>query len=260
MGGAIDTHAHLTEPRLLRRLEVVLDRAWAAGVSGIVVVGWNVDTSAHAVRLAQGHPRLWASVGLHPHDVQAEWGADTRRRLRELVRSPRVVAVGETGLDFHRDLSPRPAQLEALRWHLELAKERGLPAILHCRAAQEHLLTVIEGSDHLSLIWHCFEGTREQADRAVALGFHLGIGGLITYPGQESLRGALAGLPRERLLLETDAPYLSPAPYRSRPNEPANVVAIGRCAAHLRAESADALIEATARTSCRVLSLELPDA
>jgi len=253
---AIDTHTHLNHPRLLRRLDQVLARAREAGVSQMVVVGYDLPSSETAVALARQHPCLYASVGVHPHDAGGV-SDGTLARLRELARGERVVAIGETGLDFYRDLAPREAQTESFRRHLGLAAELGLPAIVHCREAQEALLEILTArkSELPSLIWHCFDGTREQAETALALGAFLGFGGTLTYPRGEEMREVAAAAPEGRILVETDCPYLSPEPTRGRDNEPANLtLIIDRLAAIRRAERAT-MATATAENARRVFSL-----
>lgn len=256
MAQAIDTHAHLNDPRLLRQLEAVLARARAAGVGDIIVIGWDVPMSESAVRLAQTHPQLWATVGIHPHDAWEEANPESFRRLRALAMEPCVVAVGETGLDFYRNLSPRAVQFETLRWHLDLAGELGLRVVLHCRSAQDELLETVASYRRLRMIWHCFDGTVEHARQAVALGMYLSFGGMITYPRSDEMREALAWVPIERLLLETDAPYLSPEPHRSKDNEPANVMVVAEKAAQLRGMDREALIAATTANAVTAFRLE----
>jgi TatD DNase family protein len=253
---AIDTHAHLNSPRLLRHLDAVQARAREAGVGDIIVVGWDVPSSETAVRLAKSRPHLWATVGIHPHDALKGAAPESLRRLRELAAESCVVAIGETGLDFYRNLSPRPAQLDALRRQLDLAGELGLRVVLHCRSAQDELLGAVAGYRRLRMIWHCFDGTVEHARQAVALGMYLGFGGMITYERSHKMREALAWVPVERLLLETDAPYLSPEPHRSKDNEPANVIVVAEEAARVRGMDTEALVAATTANAVKVFELE----
>jgi len=167
----------------------------------------------------------------------------------------RVVAIGETGLDFYRDLSPREAQVEALKRHLALAQELSLPVVLHCRQAQEEMLEVAAEFAGLPMIWHCFQGTGEQAACAVALGMMIGFAGTITYGREEALRRTAAAIPESRLLIETDCPYLPPEPKRDRDNEPANVTVIADHLAKARGSCAEAMVHVTADNARRVLRL-----
>jgi len=257
---AIDTHTHLNHPRLFTRLAQVLERARLAGLGEMIVVGYDLPSSELAVALAEQHRELWAAVGVHPHDADG-LDEETFGRLRSLAGSDGVVAIGETGLDFYRDLSPREAQMEALHRHLALAAETDLPVILHCRAAQDSLLDVIsrwKGRSSAAtpkLVWHCFDGTREHAERALDLGMALGLGGMITYEKSDELRRVAADLPADQILLETDCPYLMPEPRHGRDNEPANLAIIAECAARLRGESKQQVEENTLQNARRIFEL-----
>ncbi len=257
---AIDTHTHLNHPRLHRGLPQVLDRAREAGVAEMIVVGYDLPSSELAVELAARHPGLWAAVGIHPHDA-SHVDDKTLGRLRELAGREGVVAIGETGLDFYRDLSPRQAQMEAFESHLALAAEMSLPVIVHCRAAQEPLLDFLAArrigpvGDLPALVWHCFDGSEEEARRALDLGMALGFGGMVTYGKAEELRRVAAQVPSGRFLLETDCPYLAPEPKRGRDNEPANVAVIGERIAQVRGESGGQVVETAAQNARRVFGL-----
>jgi len=251
----IDTHCHLNHPRLLRGLPDVLARARAAGVAAAIVVGYDLPSSRKAVELAEGHSDIWAAVGVHPHDA-AEVGQDDLSEIRALARSERVVAIGETGLDFYRNLSPRPAQEKAFSEHLALAAELGLPAIVHCREAQEEVLAALESDMPPSpVIWHCFAGTLDQARRALDLGLFLGFGGRVTYRSADELRSVAAHISADSILLETDCPYLAPEPKRGRDNEPANLVAIAEAMAAIRGDEGEAFMATTSENALRVFGL-----
>jgi TatD DNase family protein len=250
----IDTHCHLNHPRLLRRLDDVLARARGAGVSDAIVVGYDLPSSRAAVDLASLHDGLWASVGIHPHDAKDLTESDFAE-IGRLARSPRVVAIGETGLDFYRDLSPRHAQAEAFERHLDLAVELNLPTIIHCRDAQDAVLETLSARRQGGLIWHCFDGTPAHAERAAALGMMLGFGGRVTYRSAHELRGAAAQALLDRILLETDAPYLSPEPHRSGDNEPANLPLIAEAVAAARGDTPAHLIAAASENAKRVFRI-----
>jgi TatD DNase family protein len=257
--GLVDTHTHLNHPRLLPHLAPVLERAREAGVGEMIVVGYDLPSSSLAVELAEQHGGLRAAVGVHPHDADVMDDA-AAESLRSLAKSEAVVAIGETGLDFYRDLSPRDTQMAAFVAHLALADEMGLPVIVHCRAAQEELLGVLasraEGrSGDSTLIWHCFDGSREHAQRALDLGMVLGFGGMLTYGRAEELRRVAAEAPVDRILLETDCPYLAPEPRRGRDNEPANVAVVAECLAQARGESRERIATATTENARRVFGL-----
>lgn len=257
MTGAVDTHAHLNHPRLLPKLGAVLTRARKAGVAEIVVVGYDVPSSQVAIQLAEQHADLWATVGIHPHDAKDADRA-AMMLLRRLARHPRVVGIGETGLDFHRDLSPRETQLDALRRHLELAAESGLPLICHCRDAEETLLETLADWPHIPIVWHCFDGTAAQAARAIALNVWLGFGGTITYPGSKWRREVAAQVPLAQALLETDAPYLTPycrQGGRPRDNEPALLIWIAERIAETLGEPRERVLTITAENAKRAMAL-----
>jgi len=227
-----DTHCHLNHEQLLPEWEAALFRAQQAGVQRLIVIGYDLPSSERAVQLAENSPALWAAVGIHPHDA-AQCTPDTLARLRELSQHPRVIAIGEIGLDFYRDLVPHEAQYEALHAQLALAQERGLPVILHCREAYDPLLDVLAQYPRVRGVLHCFSGTQAHAERGLALGYFLGIGGVVTFKNAENLRAIVQAMPRERLLLETDAPYLTPHPYRGKRNEPAYLPLIAQTVANL---------------------------
>jgi len=235
--GLIDTHVHLNSRDLGHELADVLARAEAAGVRRFVVVGFDLASSERAVRLAEEDPRIFATVGIHPHDAK-HWDATAEATLRRWATNERVVAIGEIGLDFFRDLSPRPTQYDAFRAQLWLATEVGLPVVIHCRDAYEETLDLLEteaGATPVEL--HCFAGKAAHAERAWARGWYLGVGGTVTYKKNDELREIVRATPPELLLLETDAPYLSPEPLRGKfPNEPARVALVAERVAELREE------------------------
>jgi TatD DNase family protein len=245
-----DSHAHLNHPDFASDLEEVLARARSAGVGRMIVVGYDLASSRRAVELAERETGVFAAVGVHPHDAET-WSSEARPELRELARRGRVVAIGETGLDYHRDLSSREAQRASLQAHLEVAIEAGLPVILHNRKAAEDLLAILEGPIRRlpAMIWHCFSGERELARRALELGLFLGLGGPLTFQNARRLREVAAELPLERVLLETDCPYLAPHPLRGRRNEPANLALIAEELARLRRISLETLLAQTEKNA-----------
>jgi TatD DNase family protein len=225
----------------------------------MIVVGYDLPSSRLAVEVAEQHPGLWAAVGVHPHDASGMDNA-TADALRSLAESDAVVAIGETGLDFYRDLSPRDPQMEAFAQHRALAEEMCLPLIVHCRAAQEEVLDALSSraighSTDSTLVWHCFEGSREHAERALELGMMLGFGGTLTHRRSEELRRVAAAAPADRILLETDCPYLSPEPRRGRDNEPANLTIVAECLAEERGESRQHIEMMTAENARRAFRL-----
>lgn len=225
----IDSHAHLMFPQYKKDLDDVLARACEAGVGQIVNVGTNLDTSRMAIGLAEANDDVFASAGFHPADSER---ADDRAlaELPSLLAHSRVVAVGETGLDFFRDYAPRDVQERSFRAHIRCAMDLGLPLIIHSRAAEARVIEMLdeEGASDVGGVLHCFSGNAEEACRAVDLNFHLGFGGIVTFKNSDALKVAL-GVPIERLLLETDCPFLAPVPRRGKRNEPAFVRYVADC-------------------------------
>lgn len=215
----IDSHAHLD---MLDDLEGVLARAAKAGVAQIVTIGVDLASSQAAAALAARLPHVHATVGLHPHDAQQ---ADEAyfAQMKALALESRAVAIGECGLDFYRDLSPRVAQRRAFARQIELALELGLPLVIHDREAHQETADTLKahGAQRVGGVLHCFSGDLSLARQVLDLGFSLGITGTITYKNASALRELVALVPRERLHLETDCPFLSPLPHRGQPNEPA---------------------------------------
>ena len=217
----IDSHAHLTAKAYRRDLEAVLVRASDAGVTSIITVGYDMASSEAGVRLAEDHPEVYAAVGVHPHDATT-LNLDALGWLEDLAASPRVVAVGEIGLDFYRDLSPRRIQEDAFRLQIGLAKDLELPIIVHDRDAHQRTVQVLkeEGVSHGVL--HCFSGDVNLARQAIEMGLYISFAGPITFNGKKAV-DILSRIPDDRILIETDCPYLAPVPYRGKRNEPAYV-------------------------------------
>ncbi len=222
----IDTHAHLDFPQFKGDLEQVLDRARQAGVGPIINIGISEKSSRQVVSLSARHRQLWAAVGVHPH-YAAEIGRGCLEALAGLAEKPRVLAIGETGLDFYRNISPPESQDQLFRAHLRLACALNKPVIIHSRDANVETLAILneEALPSRKGIMHCFSGDADQASAFLELGFYLSVAGPVTYPRSHQLRELLKEIPRERLLLETDSPYLSPQAYRGLRNEPAFIKA-----------------------------------
>lgn len=219
----IDTHCHFNHSQLESDVAGCLERASDAGVAQMIVVGYDLASSEQAVAQAEAHAgTLFAAVGIHPHDSK-DWNATSEAQIRALCDRPSVVAIGEIGLDFHHNFSPREAQYAAFRAQMRLARETGLPVVIHCREAYGETLEVLgaEGARDCGGVMHCWAGTPEQAAATVALGMALGFGGTLTFKNAQNVRDAARQVPAESLLVETDAPYLAPMPHRGRRNEPA---------------------------------------
>ena len=232
----VDSHCHLDFPGLAEDEAGVIGRARAAGVGHMVHIaarraGWPVG-----VALADRHPEVFCAVGIHPHEAGKE-GLDEPAPLLDLAAHPRVVAIGESGLDYFYDLSPRDRQAASFRTHVAAARATGLPLIVHTRDADDDTMDLLEtemGQGAFTGVIHCYSSSRRLAERAVAIGLYLGIGGILTFKKSEDLRATVAAMPLDRLLLETDAPYLAPVPMRGRTNEPAYTAHVAKALAELR--------------------------
>ena len=217
----IDTHAHLFCDDYKGQLDEVLQRAEEAGVAAAICVGLDLPTSEQAVTIAETYSNVWAAVGIHPHDA-GDAPPDALQRLEELAAHEKVVAVGETGLDYVRDISPPEMQRALYQRQLELARSLDLPAIVHNRRADGDLLAIIQAVGHAKGVLHCFSSTPDFARQALDFGFHLSFTGTVTY-GKNRNEAVLKAVGLERVMVETDCPYLAPVPHRGRTNEPAFV-------------------------------------
>lgn len=251
----IDTHCHLNHPLFADDAPAVIAQAEAAGVKRIIVVGYDMPSSEQAVLLAEDYAPLYAAVAVHPHDSKDYDGASDAR-LRVLAAHPKVVAIGEIGLDYHYDLSTREAQRTAFLAQISLAREAGLPIIIHCREAYADALDVLEQAHagERGCVMHCWAGTREEAERALELGLYLGFGGVLTFKNAEGTRAAAASAPAQCLLVETDAPYLAPVPYRGKRNEPAHCRLAAEKLAELRGLPQEEAAAITTANAMRLFS------
>lgn len=264
MKGLIDTHTHLQLKDFDRDREAALERAWQAGLEAVVVLGVDAASSEAAIALAEANPRLRAAVGCHPHDA-ARLDHEGWRRLRELTQHPGVVAVGEIGLDFYRNLSPREEQVRVLEEELALAAERRLPVAVHCRNAQDEMYPILSrwaeearplfGEGRPLGVMHYFSGDVELARRYVEMGFLISIHTSVTYPRSDRLREVAAGLDAECLVLETDSPYGAPQSQRGRRNEPAFVADTATCVAELRGVPVETITRRTGENAARLFGL-----
>lgn len=248
-----DTHAHLDFPQFARDREAVLASLRVQGVA-VINVGADLASSEASLKLARSYPFVFASCGVHPHDAKT-FTVEAERRLEGLLRSG-AVAVGECGLDFYRDLSPRDAQVWAFRAQLQLAKKLDLPVILHERAAWETFLPVLREERPLRGVVHAFGGDAARAQEIVALGLHVGVGGPLTYPKNDRLRTAVARIPLERVLVETDAPYLPPEPFRGERNDPSKVSLVAQKLALVLHRPLEEVADATWHSACHLFSIE----
>jgi TatD DNase family protein len=223
----IDSHCHLADAKLRDDVEGILARASEAGIVQMVSVGaiGPIENDRLTVKIAESHGNVFAAVGVHPHDAK-DASVERFAELRELATSKKVVAIGESGLDFFYKHSPQDAQEESLRRHLELASELDLPIVIHCRDAEQRLVEIVRecGMPSAGGVIHCFTGNANAAREFLALGFHISFSGILTFRNAEPIREAAAIVPDDRVMVETDSPYLAPIPYRGKRNEPSFVV------------------------------------
>lgn len=250
----IDTHAHLQWPDFDADREEVVSRARRAGVKQIINVGYDLEGSESAVVLAEKHG-LYASVGIHPHEAES-LSNKSLERLRELCENPRVVAIGEVGLDYYKSPSARAAQLSAFLTQIELAKELDKPVIIHDRAAHGDVLAALRKNEgKLRGVMHCFSGSFEMAKQCVKLGFFISFAGPVTFPNAKRLRKLAAELPLDYMLIETDSPWLAPQSRRGERNEPAFILEIAEKIAELRKESLDRIAEETSNNARKLFGI-----
>jgi len=251
----VDSHAHLDHEQFAGDVDAVIQRAQAAGVRYIVTIGSDLASSEAAVRLAETYPCVYATVGIHPHDA-TQFDEEAYQRLRELAAHPRVVAIGEIGLDYHYDFSPRPVQRAAFARQLELARETGLPFVVHNREADGDTMAVLRDcAADLPGLLHSFAGSLEMLEECLAMGYLVSTGGMVTFRNADGIRAVMAQVPLDRLLVETDAPYLTPVPLRGRRNEPAYVQYVVAFLAQLRGVEPSRLAEITTANACRFFRL-----
>jgi TatD DNase family protein len=243
----IDSHCHL-DYFTQAELPDVLARAAVAGVGEMVTIGTTLDQSARLPAMAEAHPNLWCTVGVHPHHA-AEAPIPAPETLAEMTHHPKVIGIGESGLDYFYDRSPRDVQQQNFRVHIRAARLAGVPLAIHARDADDDIAAILQderdtGGDFAFLL-HCFSSSRRLAEAGIALGGFVSFSGILTFPKSNELRDIARDVPADRLLVETDAPYLAPVPLRGRRNEPANVAHTARALATVRGMTPDALAELT---------------
>ena len=244
----VDSHCHLDDRKFDGDREQAIERALAAGVERMMAIGTgdgppDLETG---IRQAERYPFFFATVGIHPHDA-AKATAESFARLRDLAAHPKVLAIGEIGLDYHYDFSPRDVQRAVFEAQLEIAGEAGKPIVIHTREAWPDTLTLLRRAWRGAGIMHCFTGGADEAREALDAGFHLSFGGVLTFPKAGAVREAARLVPDDRLLIETDSPYLAPVPHRGKRNEPAFVVEVARRLAEVRGSTPEDIAELTTR-------------
>jgi TatD DNase family protein len=246
----IDTHCHLTFDDLGRDIDAVIARSRQAGVNGWITVGTDPEHNRKAIELAERFENMYAAVGIHPHEARTVT-ADTLKELRALAQHKKIVAIGETGLDYHYNFSSRREQKEVFAEHLKIASELNLPVIVHCREAFDETIEVLEQfGDAERIVFHCFSGEASQAEIVLDKGFYISFTGVVTFKNAEGTRRAAEVVPLDRLMVETDCPYMSPEPMRKQNiNEPALMIHTAKCLAELKGMSLADFAEAVTATS-----------
>jgi TatD DNase family protein len=252
----VDSHCHLDFPDFAGELDAVVARAAAAGVGRIVTISTRVRRHGATLEIVERFPRVYCSVGTHPHHAHEELDV-TVADLVEQTEHPKVVALGEAGLDYHYDFSLRDAQEQGFRAHIAAARESRLPLIIHSRAADRDTQRILEdemGKGAYSAVLHCFTGSRELAMAGISLGLYVSFTGILTFRKSDDLRAIAAELPADRILVETDAPYLAPGRYRGKRNEPAYVVETARVLAEVRGVSVEEIARQTSENFFRLFA------
>jgi TatD DNase family protein len=253
----VDSHCHLDFAAAAERPGII-DRARRAGVRTLLTISTKLEELSTVRAIAESDPDIWCSVGVHPHEAEVEQAAP--EILVELTKHPKVVGIGETGLDFYYEHSPRERQAEIFRAHLAAARETGLPIIVHTRDADPETIAILEEEKPNAGVIHCFSTGRALAERAIELGFYISISGIATFKNAQDLRDTIRDLPLERLLVETDAPYLAPVPMRGKTNEPAFVTHTAALVAQLKGVTPDELARVTSENFFRLFAKAQPPA
>jgi TatD DNase family protein len=253
----IDSHAHLEMKEFDSDRKEVIERARLAGVDSIVTVGTNLGLSRKALSIARQNDNIYATVGVHPHDV-AKAGDKTFDELKELAHDPKVVAYGEIGLDYFRNISPREKQIELFAKQLELAKELNLPVIIHDRDAHEQTLRMVKSSGVRCGVFHCFSGDWAMARQCIDLGFYISIPGVVTFDKSKVLQEVVRQAPLDSILLETDCPYLTPVPHRGKRNEPSFIIHTAKKVAEIKGLTWEDAAQAAAVNTRKLFRIENP--
>jgi len=253
----IDSHCHLNYPGLVEDEAAVLDRARARGVGGFLNISTRQREWAEVVAAAERHPDVWAAIGVHPHeaDQHPDLGADA---LAAAAAHPQVIAIGECGLDYHYDKSDRAAQQDRFRAHLEAARQTKLPVIVHTRDAEDDTVAILRETPEVTGVLHCFTGSRWLAEQGLGLGYFISLSGIVTFKNARDLQETAKVVPDDKLLVETDAPFLAPVPNRGRPCEPAFVADTAAFVAGLRGVDAQEIARQTTANFFQLFSKAAP--
>lgn len=252
----VDSHCHLDFPEFAPELDAIVARARAAGIGRMVTISTRVRKLPQVLAVAEKYPDIFCSVGTHPHNAHEELDIDTAQ-LIALSNHPKIVAIGEAGLDYHYDKSPRDAQAQSFRQHIAAARQTGLPLVIHAREADSDMARIlVEETEKgaFPAVLHCYTGGRDLAFEAIELGLYIGFTGIMTFKNGQDLRDLAADLPAHRILVETDAPFLAPLPYRGKRNEPSYVVETAKVLAQVRGVDAEEIARQTTENFYRLFS------
>ncbi|MCX7297474.1 MAG: TatD family hydrolase [Hyphomicrobiales bacterium] len=252
----VDSHCHLDFPEFAPELDAIVARARAAGIGRMVTISTRVRKLPQVLAVAEKYPDIFCSVGTHPHNAHEELDIDTAQ-LIALSKHPKIVAIGEAGLDYHYDKSPRDAQEAGFRQHIAAARQTGLPLVIHAREADADMARIlVEETEKgaFPAVLHCYTGGRDLAFEAIELGLYIGFTGIMTFKNGQDLRDLAADLPAHRILVETDAPFLAPLPYRGKRNEPSYVVETAKVLAQVRGVDAEEIARQTTENFFRLFS------
>jgi TatD DNase family protein len=255
----VDSHCHLDFPDFATERAAIIARARSTGVETMLTIGTRLDEFLGVRSIAEAHEEVWCSVGAHPHEAK-DHAALGPEELIALTDHPKVVGIGETGLDFHYDLSPRDIQEHVFRTHIAASRTTGLPLVIHAREADREVARILYEERAPPGVMHCFSSGRALAEAALALGFYISISGIVTFRNAEDLRAIVRDVPLDRLLVETDAPYLAPVPYRGKRNEPAFVTVTAAAVAELKGLEPEALAAVTSANFFRLFGKARPPA
>jgi TatD DNase family protein len=252
----IDSHCHLDFPDFAGELDAVVERAQAAGVERMITIGTRIEKAARAAEIAERYDSVYFTVGTHPHEAAGEAAADFAA-MRRFAAHPKCVGIGEAGLDYHYNYAPPDVAKRVFRGQIALARELGLPLVIHTRDAEDDTAAILKdemGQGRFAALLHCFTSSRALAETALELGLMISFSGVVTFKKSEDLRDIARDVPLDRILVETDAPYLAPVPHRGKRNEPAFVAATARAVAEAKGVAFEALADATSANTLRLFS------
>lgn len=251
----IDSHCHLADAQFTDDLDAVLKRAKEAGIAQMITIADNIDEAEKCLQIAENHEHIFCTAGVHPHHAK-DWKKGDGERIKELIASSKKMkAVGEIGLDYHYDFSPRDMQRGVFLEQLTIARELGLPAVVHCREAVADIRTIVEEVEPLQLVIHCCTEKWDHISWAVELGHFLSFTGIATYPASHDIRETIKNCPLKQIMIETDAPYLAPVPHRGKRNEPAYVAEVLQCVAQIKGISVEEADRATTQNTVEFFGL-----